>query len=292
VRVISWNIEQGKRWKQLLECFDRNEFRTADIICLNEADEGMARSGNRRVAAELAGYLGLHDVFGPAWREWTRGIGEERPASGENAAGLVLESRNIALPVCHDPSNDDEKREGGRCAIVARLDCGEGQSLLVANTHLEVLTTTECRREQMAFLLRQLDTDPVVLAGDWNTNTFDRGNAWRTVRSALRLIRPNLGDDLLNPVPYEPLFEELRRAGFVWEGFNDSLPTCVADLRSLEDRRYLPAAVRNYVLRRVQQLPLRLDWIAGRGIRAIRPGRTLVDLPLASDHLPIMCDVE
>jgi hypothetical protein len=145
----------------------------------------------------------------------------------------------------------------------------------------------------MRALIREIKGGvPALIAGDWNTNTFDRGTLWRTLRSILRLAHPSVREAVLQPVNYEPLFEELRRAGFVWDGFNDSQPTCHASLDSLEDRKYVPAPVRNYILRRIPTLPLRLDWIAGRGVRPLRPGRTIQNLPAASDHLPVLCDIE
>jgi endonuclease/exonuclease/phosphatase family metal-dependent hydrolase len=300
--VISWNIEKGKRWDALLACFDREEFRTADLLCLNEVDDGMARSQNRHVAAELASRLGMQYVFGPAYREFTKGIGDERLALGENDVGVqgnailtrlpILEQKNILLPICHDPFNDEEKRSGGRRALAVRLDCGSGQSFAVANTHLEVLTTAKCRSRQMRHVLKEIGEGPVLLAGDWNTNTFDRGNAWRTFRSLIRLLDPGVTNRTLHPVPYEPLFDDLQRAGFTWEGLNDDQYTCVADLSSLEDGRRVPRPVSGYILRRVRALPLRLDWIAARGLQPTGPPRTITDLPAApSDHRPIMCDV-
>ena len=302
MRLISWNIEKGKRWDQLLACFDQEDIRTADILCLNEVDHGMARSQNRHIASDLANRLGMQYVFGPVYREFTKGVGEEKLAAAENEIGIqgnailtrlpILEQRNILLPVCHDPFHDKEKRVGGRCAVVVRLDFGKQQSVAVASTHLEVLTTTRCRSRQMKFLLEEMGNGPALLAGDWNTNTFDRGNPWRTFRSILRLLSPNLTASVLDPAPYEPLFQELGRAGFTCEGFNDERPTCYADLSSLEDRRYVPAPVQRYILGRIRNLPLKLDWIAGRGVRALQPGRTIRDLPaMPSDHLPIMCDI-
>jgi endonuclease/exonuclease/phosphatase family metal-dependent hydrolase len=303
LRLVSWNIEKGKRWDRLVTCLGVEEIRTADILCLNEVDEGMARSQNRRVADELAIRLGMRSLFGPAYHELTKGIGEERLAPGENELGIqgnailtrlpVLHERNVRLPVCHDPSGSEERREGGRCALVVELDCGGGRSLTVANTHLEVLTTTECRSCQMTFLLSKLGDGPAVLAGDLNTNTFDRGTRWHTFISVLRLLHPDSGTAVMQPWRYEPLFEDLKRAGFVWETFNDDQPTCYADLESLEDRKYVPRILQNYILRRTHRLPLKLDWIAGRFVRPMTTGRTLTNLPAEpSDHRPIMCDIE
>jgi endonuclease/exonuclease/phosphatase family metal-dependent hydrolase len=87
IRVVSWNIEKGKRWPELIACLESNDLAAADIFCLNEVDEGMARSGNRLIAQELADLLKMHVVFGPAYKELTKGTGEERFVSGENLIG-------------------------------------------------------------------------------------------------------------------------------------------------------------------------------------------------------------
>src|SRR2546425_10022529 len=107
VRLVTWNIEKGKRWSLLEECLESESIRTADILCLNEVDEGMARSGNRRIADEIADRLGMRAVFGRAFKELTKGIGDELSAPGENTTALqgnailsrlpLLDSQNLLL---------------------------------------------------------------------------------------------------------------------------------------------------------------------------------------------------
>jgi len=302
IRFVAWNIEKGKRWKLLEKCLACEPIRTTDILCLNEVDDGMARSDNRRIAFEIAERLGMQMVFGRTFKEFTKGIGEELDAPGENTTAVqgnatlsrfsIMDSTNLCLPMCHDPSKGVEKREGGRHALIVRLDCGNRRSLTVANTHLEVFTTMRCRSRQMRFLLDHLETGPAFVAGDFNTNTFPRGSLVHTLRSLMFLLRRDVKSRVRTPWCYEPLFEDLRRAGFSWEGFNDALPTCSVDLASLEDRVYVPAAIRNRILNQCRILPLRLDFIACRGLRAISAGRTITELPCQpSDHLPITCDI-
>src|SRR5512136_2207937 len=51
VRVVQWNIEKGKRFDLILDRLQASEIlRWADIVILNEADQGMNRSQNRHVA--------------------------------------------------------------------------------------------------------------------------------------------------------------------------------------------------------------------------------------------------
>jgi endonuclease/exonuclease/phosphatase family metal-dependent hydrolase len=301
IRLVSWNIEKGKRWHLLEKCLEVEVIRSADVLCLNEADDGMARSGNRRVAHEIGQHLGMAVVFGQTFKELTKGLGDERFAPGENTTAVqgnailsrlpILEWRNLPLPVCHDPTNSEERREGGRCALITSLDCG-GRALTVVSTHLEVFKTMDCRRRQIKFLLDQLGTGPAVIAGDFNTNTLQRGSAFHTLQSVIHLLRKNMKSRVMQPYAWEPLFQELRHAGFSWDEFNDSAATCSVDLASLEDKRYVPHFIRNRILDNYRVLPLKLDFITCRGLRALSPGRTITDLPCQpSDHLPVTCDL-
>ena len=301
IRVVTWNIEKGKRWSLLERCLEAEPIRSAGILCLQEVDEGMARSGNRRIADEIAGRLGMRVVFGPAFKELTKGIGDELLAPGENATALqgnatlsrypIIESKNIRLPSGFDHSRRAEKREGDRHALIARIDCG-GRPLTVANVHLEVFSTALCRRRQTRFILDHIPAGPAIITGDFNTNTFNRGNLFHTIHSISRLLGRDVQPGLMMPWLREPLFKDLRAAGFVWDAFNDTLPTCSVDLSSLEDRVYVPGPIRRRILSRYRTLLLRLDFIACRDLQALSPGRTLCDLPCRpSDHLPITCDL-
>ena len=62
IRLVTWNIEKGKRWALLDKCLEIESIRTADILCLSEVDDGMARSGNRRIAFEIGERLDMQVV--------------------------------------------------------------------------------------------------------------------------------------------------------------------------------------------------------------------------------------
>ena len=302
VRVVTWNIEKGKRWSLLEKCLQHESIRTADVLCLNEVDEGMARSGNLRIANEIAGRLGMNVVFGPAFKEFTKGIGDELLAPGENTTAIqgnatlsrcpILESTNCLLPACFDHAKRIEKRAGNRHVLIARLDAGGNRVLTVANAHLEVFGTARCRAVQMKSLLHQVPPGPAIVTGDFNTNTFSRGTAFHTLHSLGLLMFGDARARVMNPALFEPLFRVLRAAGFSWEDFNDRKPTCSVDLSTLDDRVHVPRFIKDRVLARSRFLPLRLDFICCRGLQAASPGRTITDLPChPSDHLPITCDV-
>jgi len=304
MRIVTWNIEKGKRWPLLEKCLSHEAIRTADIICLNEVDDGMARSGNLRIADEIGGRLGMRVVFGRTFKELTKGIGDELLAPGENTTAIqgnailsrlpILDSENLLLPSCFDHSKRVEKREGNRHALIVRLDCGSGRVLTVANAHLEVFGTTRCRSAQMKFLLERMPKGGAIVTGDFNTNTFSRGSYFHIGRSLYLLAFTDARARVLMPWAYEPLFKDLSSAGFSWSAFNDEQPTCSVELASLEDRiPFLPAFVKKFILSRYRSLPLRLDFICCRGLNAVSPGRTILDLPCQpSDHLPITCEVK
>jgi len=302
MNIVAWNIEKGKRWRLLEECLLYERIRTADILCLNEVDEGMARSGNLSIAHEIGDRLGMSVVFGPTFKECTKGIGDEQLAPGENTTAVqgnailsrfpIVDSENLQLPSCFDHTKRVEKREGNRHALIVRIDCGSGRAVTVTNAHLEVFGTANCRSIQMKFLLDHLPAGRAIVAGDFNTNTFGRGSTYQICRSMALLAFTDVRSRALAPTRYEPLFRHLSEAGFSWRAFNDDHPTCSVDLASLEDRTGAPAFVRKFILSRCRILPLRLDFICCRGLKAASHGYTIRDLPCQpSDHLPITCDL-
>src|ERR1051325_379872 len=61
IPVVAWNIERGKEFDGIANAFSKDSrLMDRDILLLTELDHGMARSGNRFVAAELADRLGMH----------------------------------------------------------------------------------------------------------------------------------------------------------------------------------------------------------------------------------------
>jgi endonuclease/exonuclease/phosphatase family metal-dependent hydrolase len=302
MRIVTWNIEKGKRWELLELCLSHEAIRTADILCLNEVDDGMARSGNRRIAYEIGKRLGMHVAFGQTFKELTKGFGEELLAPAENTTAIqgnatlsrfpFVDVQNVRLPSCFDHTKRAEKREGNRHVLISRLDCGFRKTVTVANAHLEVFGTARCRSLQMKFLLQRLPDGPAIVTGDFNTNTFSRGSALHTGHALVVLACTDAKARVREPWLHEPLFGDLKSAGFSWQEFNDDHPTCPIELASLEERTNLPAFVRKFILSRCRDLPLRLDFISCRGLKAISPGRTITDLPAQpSDHLPITCDI-
>ena len=329
-RIVQWNIEKGKRLDSVLKVLQENQaFRWADVILLNEADRGMNRSGNRHVAQEIAGRLGMHMVFGPAHVELTKGTDEELSLEGENSESLqgnavlsrypVLESRVVPLPVCFEPYEFHEKRYGRRNCVWACLRIGL-KTAWFGSAHLEVRNTPRCRAVQMRYLLANFpgsDGEGCVLGGDMNSNGFPRGTRMRVLRSVCRLLGKNPGqvkESMIHPERgTEPLFGHVREAGWFWDGLNSNESTAWAPIGGLEEADRLPRFVADAVRNRLKSykgfLELKLDWLFGKNIRSLSAGEAAdphtgvssrdpgrVPTPVTgderiSDHMPVFADI-
>ena len=99
VRVVHWNLEHGNRFDDITRALTTHpDLVHADLLSLNEADLGMARSGNRDVAAELGQRLGLHAAWAAMFLESTLGrdddaLGAVPEDNRESLFGLAMLSR-------------------------------------------------------------------------------------------------------------------------------------------------------------------------------------------------------
>lgn len=317
VRVAHWNIEHGNWYEQVERALvGRAELADADLLALNEVDLGMARAGNRDVTADLAATLGRHAVWVPMFLETTVGRDDDAVTAGgsgnrEALFGIALLSRwpigavrVVELPSPVAVQFDLERMVGRHVGLIAEIQ-RPGAPFVAVTAHLEVHRGRAERAEQMRVLAEALEgeTRPVVITGDFNSHTFDRG-LWHsplTAAAALflapgrmlheRLLRPDRGPH------HEPLFDVLRGTGFAWEPYVDFAPTLQLRFDRVEEGRswdWLARLASPLVRWAVSRGTLRLDWIAGRGwcggrgitVRGLDgPGR-------ASDHAPIAADLE
>lgn len=314
VRAVHWNIEHGN-WYPLVERALREHpaLAGADLLTLNEVDLGMARAANRDVAAELAVALSLHVVWAPLFLETTAGRHDDaREAAGrenqESLFGLALLSRwpigparIVELPGPERFQYDTEGMYGRFIALVATIE-RPGTPFTAVSVHLEVHRTRAHRAEQMRVLMVELRDapGPIILGGDLNSHTFDRGRWWHPALGALvlstwpegalrrRLTWPDQGP------AREPLFDALREAGFEWHRYTDREPTLhLRFVRVPEAGGPLTWPLARPLLDRAERRAhLRLDWIAGRGWSG-GSGSTVPGLHgpgRASDHAPVFAD--
>src|SRR5690606_33114509 len=108
IRAVAWNLERGSVFEGIVEALKNDERLRGDVFLFTELDHGMARSGNRFVAGELARELKLNYVFAPVYIALQKGSGVESEIEGENTTsihGLAVFSkypiknvRTVALP--------------------------------------------------------------------------------------------------------------------------------------------------------------------------------------------------
>jgi len=316
VRAVHWNIEHGNWYEQVERALLGDDaLRDADVLMFNEIDFGMARAGNRDVTRDLAVALGRHAVWAPLFIETTLGRDDDsRMAAGsenrESLFGLAILSRwpigdvrVIELPSPEAIQFDLERMLGRHIALVATIE-RPGAPFVAVSVHLEVHRTRAHRAAQVRVLGEALrgETRPVLLAGDFNSHTFDRGVPLATLRGAAALLLtpgPALARRLRWPdrgPHHETLFDELRAARFEWERFVDHEPTLDLRFDRIDEARTLPAPLRGAgerVLRWAEsRARLRLDWFTGRGWSS-GSGRTVPGLNgpgRASDHAPIVAE--
>ncbi|HKA20461.1 MAG TPA: endonuclease/exonuclease/phosphatase family protein [Blastocatellia bacterium] len=298
LRVVEWNIERGARLQAIIKVLNSHDvLRFADLLLLNELDDGMVRSYNLNVPFELSQTLEAHAVFGIEYLELTKGTAQEAALPGENSRALhgnaILTRHDfsnreiVQLPRCENNFEAKERRIGGRIGIFLNIEIA-GTTLTVANTHLDVVNTPRCRGRQMRAMLEALEErlraeaaehHPVIVGGDLNTHTFGRGNRFRAMRNTaiiLNSARRNLASRLRRPETREPAIREFSNFGYTTESFNDRRATSRTIVSNLDDTARLPRAVKWWINRRIPRegllLEFRLDWMAARGLRALVAG--------------------
>ena len=256
LRVGAFNVERLKDRAGV-----RGLLRHADVdlALLSEADLGMARSGNTHTVRDLIGAAGEGYLYGVEFVELDLGDPDEiRQHAGERnthgfhgnaiVTGFVLQNPHL-IPLEESGlwfpgRNGAQRRIGGRMALAAQVVAAPRPFWVVA-THLESKTDPADRQAQIRHLLRALDAiapgEPCIIGGDFNTKALPRGEDGR--------------HGLLEaPERDEPLFADLRQAGFEWAGANSPQPTQGPGPTNKHEPPYG-----------------KLDWLVVRGVEATNP---------------------
>lgn len=317
--AAAWNIERGIMLDGIVDALKHHDdLKDKDVLLLTELDHGMARSGNRFVARELAEKLDMNYAFAPVYIALQKGSGVEAAIAGENTEsihGLAVFSkwpmRNvhaIPLPNGKDKMWGKEKRLGFLRALIADIEYPSG-TFRAVTIHLDAHCSRAHRRRQIRIILDHLDTLaplPTLLGGDWNTTTFNSQNSTRAIMGYWRRVfmgpKRVATRHLPHPERYfeRPLFADLESRGYEFRSLNNvGEGTLHYHVESIEKntnlRDWVPEWCFPFIFwaanRVGGKVSGRLDWFAGKGIRLAggTTPRTIGDLhdqdrtPL-SDH--------
>ena len=325
--ALAWNIERGIQFDGIADALkNHKDLKNKDVLLLTELDHGMARSGNRFVAKEIAQALGMNYAFAPVYIPLQKGSGVEAAMEGENTKsihGLAMFSKwpmksvhAVALPNGKDKMWGKEKRLGHLRSLVADLEHPSG-TFRAVTVHLDVHCSREHRRRQMRIILDHLATLPplpTLIGGDWNTTTFNAQNSTRAILGYWRRVMMGVGkvarDHFPHPDRYfeKNLFTDLETRGYEYKKLNErGVGTLHYHMESIEKntnlRDWVPEWCFKFIFWAAGRVgggvSVRLDWFAGKGIDLAEGSapKTVGDLtdragiPL-SDHDAITVDFE
>ena len=256
LRMAALNAERMKHPEAVRQLMNRAG---AHVLLLSEVDVGMARSGNVHTIRELIGSMGEGYVYGVEFVELDLGdTGEMRRHAGERNACSLHGNALVSSLVFEQPHlipleesgrwfggfKGAQRRIGGRIALAARM-AHAPRPLWCVSLHLESKTDPADRQMQVRNLLRALEglapDEACIIGGDFNTKALPRGEEGRAFL-------------LEKPERHEPLFADLREAGFSWAGANLARPT----------QRDGPAKTHSRPFSK-------LDWFFVRGVSAENP---------------------
>lgn len=295
IKALAWNIERGIVFDGIVDALKNHEdLRDKDILLLTELDYGMARSGNRFVAREIAKELGLNYAFAPVYIALQKGSGVEAAMEGENKEsihGLAMFSkwpmRNVhavPLPNGKDKMWGKEKRLGSLRALFADIEHPSG-TFRAVTVHLDAHCSRAHRQMQMRIILDHLDTlpkMPTLIGGDWNTTTFNSQSSTRAILGYWRRVFMGPKNVAQNHLPHperffeKRLFRMLTDRGFDWEEFNEiGAGTLHYHVESIEKntnlRDWVPEWCFPFIFWAANRVggnvSGRLDWFAARGLK-------------------------
>lgn len=326
IRALAWNLERGIKYEGIADTLKNDErLKDRDVLLLAELDYGMARSGNRFVAKDLAEELGLNWAFAPVYIPLQKGSGVESEMPGENTASIhglammspwpINEVHAVPIPNGKDKMQGKEKRLGRLRALIANIEHPSG-TFRAVSIHLDAHCSRAHRAMQMRIILDHLDTlspMPTLIGGDWNSTGFNSQSSTRAILGYFRRVMMGPKNVAKNHFPHPDrfferrLFGDLERRDYDYKSLNEiGVGTLHYEIGDIEKntnlRDWVPEWCFPFIFwaagRVGGKVSARLDWFAANGLE-LAPGtqpqtvQNLVDndgSPL-SDHDAITVDL-
>lgn len=188
--IAAWNLERCYAVEASAALI---EAQNAAIALLSEVDNGMARTGQRHTARDLAAALGMSYAFGVEFLELDLGAETELEFCADDVNRHGFHGNALAArAVLHAPvmiridehghwftPESPAPRIGTRCAIAAAIETEAGP-LFAVSVHLENRGNAAYRERQMTRLIEAVEPlagdAPIVIGGDFNTGLADGGD--------------------------------------------------------------------------------------------------------------------
>jgi endonuclease/exonuclease/phosphatase family metal-dependent hydrolase len=188
VRVLTFNVRHGEGWDGIVDisraaAVIREE--RADLVALQEVDQGTLRVGGVRQADQLIALTGLHGAFGKAMDY----------QGGEY--GVAILSRWPLRRTWNQPLPQADGYESRTLLSVEVDPFDTGHPIVFSTTHLDQGRESPNRLAQVNAINERLGAQeaPGILAGDFNSR-YDTG--------AMTAIRTLWRDMWIEPPPADP----------------------------------------------------------------------------------------
>ena len=228
LRVVAWNVERCKHLEASAALLAALDCRRR--CCSPRLDWGMARSGQRHTARELAARLGMSYAYGVEYLELDSAAASARFAGAANevgyhgnailARGALLRPQLVRLDARGDwfDGARGERRVGGRCAVLAQVEVA-GRPITFAAVHLDSHGSPRRPRRRDARAARRDRRLRPRRAGR-DRRRPERVLARRSPRSATpERVAAALRDDpaaLVEPGPARAALRGRRPRGYDW----------------------------------------------------------------------------
>jgi len=276
LKVVTFNAKGGRLLHGILTCLRRLPLADADIILLCDVDWRRKRSCGREVASELAAALGMSFAY------VAKNIYSMEP---DSFAGNAILCSQPLTQVSAVPIVDWQLLRGGcepslapRGLLASAIF--NRRRIALGVVHLTARCSPTGRGQQMAEFIASLPgCGPALIGGDFNTTTVN-------LNGRIALLDA-IGKSILHPgrfrapETHEPLFKELREAGFDLRSIN------VPFKSTLTFSSAVPPFLRP-----------KLDWLAVRQLSAVSGSASIVRAKpcvfgrRVSDHDFVMCEIE
>lgn len=296
-RALCWNIERGIEFEGILHSLRNHpELKQADVLFLPETDVGMARSGNRNVAHDLAQALGLNYYFVPTYINLCKGNGTEIHFDGDNTLGLhgnailsrypIEEFHQIPLHNNKDKMKGKEKRLGNQQALACTVAFPQGKVRVIC-AHLDAHSSKRHRRDQMATIMKYVDKLPPLpslFGGDLNTTTYDSSKAFWAIYGFWVRVAMGVRYVIAKHYPYpdrffeRQLFKTLEKHGFNYKDWNEpgacTLHYSVEDLKKIKNLKdIIPEWCFKFIdwalSKNNGRCSFKIDWFAAKGLSLV-----------------------